>query len=313
MLREPQQVLRACDGSADVFSDIQSRIRKIAFDEAFGGTRLAGCFAAAPALTGGDDGAIQDDIRKAQMSALGQLVAHADRFLEGELLWSGDHNQAREVRSQGRLHALDDVSPFGDKGLGDLCRPAKGLRQHPVPTGGNVEKIEKSRKMLRHLEETQRVSEWRGVYDDRSVFFARQRTVNGQKRRHLRHAGQSGIEQRPDLLTGEDGPAFEDGEDGVAVFTKKSAKFALRVDLPHPNLLVGCEGQCPRYVAELRLKDVGEGMRRVGGDQQNRLFAVFRSGMQRESRSESGLAHSSFADKEREFDHAQQLYSARRG
>src|SRR3954471_2762665 len=101
------------------------------------------------------------------------------------------------------------------------------------------------------------MSERSGVYYDRSVFIAFQRGVNSQERRHLRHAREGGIEQRLDLFTSEDGPALDDGEDRIAVLAEKSAEFALRVDLPDPELVRGGESDRARSVAEFRLKDIG--------------------------------------------------------
>ena len=95
--------------------------------------------------------------------------------------------------------------------------------------------------MLRHLEETEGVSEGSRVDDDRAVLFTLQRVVDREQRCHLGHAGQGGVEQRFDLFAAEDGPALDDGKDRLAVLVEELAEFALRVHLPNPQPLLAGE------------------------------------------------------------------------
>src|SRR5205085_1897615 len=102
----------------------------------------------------------------------------------------------------------DHASPLGQEWPRDHSRSSEGARKYLVAAGCNIEEIQKSQEVLRHLKQAQRMTERCGVHNDGAVLAALERIVDGKQCGDLCHAGKCGVEQRLDLLAGEDGPTL---------------------------------------------------------------------------------------------------------
>ncbi len=156
--------------------------------------------------------------------------------------------------------------------------------------------------MSRQLEQPQRVSKRRGVDHNVIVFVSLEQYLNHEQCGDFGHARQRGIEQRRNLLFAEERAALHNVENPCAVSRQKFSEFLLAVNLP--------DGKLPTHLAETRgagtqldLKGVRQGVRRIGGHEQNRMAGMAGGFVQRPSTGDRCLAHTALAHYERQSGH----------
>ena len=179
-----------------------------------------------------------------------------------------------------------------------LAPEARG--KYGITAAGQIEEIQKAKKVRGHFEEAQSVAEGCGINHQPIIFLRLQKIVDGNQRGHLCHAGQVGGKQGLDFLAGEKAATLQQRKNFLAVPPQEFFEQFFGVDLPGKKFAF-VSGNAPGRIGEAKLKDVSQRMRRIGGNEQHRLARMRQRAVHGKGRGNRGFAYASFAEEERKM------------
>ena len=192
--------------------------------------------------------------------------------------------------------AADHRAPLGDEGI---ARHAGAAKMLPPAPGRGCRPGRAGRESARSMPAFRTAAgcgRWARCRPRFRRTCRRQHFVDGEQRRHFRHAGQGGVEQRLDLLAREHGAAFQQRNDRVAISIEEPAELALRIHLPDGELRRTGTGTCCGFAPEADLKNIRQRVSRVGGHEQHRPAGVPARLVYGVGRRHRGLSNAAFSD-----------------